>query len=91
MTKVYVVFFRDAHKSYSSEILGVYLSRDDAIDALVDYLNDCHRPSSCYVKNNGEQCEYCEKYYSLIDSIDADGSAGVEYEIYEMEMGKNWY
>ena len=84
---VFVVMYLDAHKSQNSEILGVYKTKEDAIDLLVGYLTDNHNPGVCNI--NG--CEWCSLYHEYKDSLESEGVANDEYEIHQVELGKKWY
>ncbi len=86
MNTVYIVFER-ADKSCDSEILGVYETKEEAVDFLLGYITDDHDPSVC----NEDGCDLCETYEYVQSDLQSENKAEDTYEIIEMEVGKKWY
>ena len=82
---VFIILYRDSHKSQNSEILGVYEKRIDAIRFLISYLTDNHNSSRC---DNRVDCEWCDIAKQFNTDLLKNNIANIEYEIHEIEMNQ---
>ena len=71
---MFVVVYQDAYKPRRAEILGVYDSKEKAIELLLNFLTE------------GNSEEYEEFKNELLET----GTAAEEYSIHEVELNKEF-
>ena len=77
---MYVVIYQDAYKSIRCNVLGVYESKEKAIELLLSFLTDNHDYKKCD----------CETYENMKKDLYENGRTCEEYSIHEIELNKDF-
>ena len=83
VNKMYVVIYQDAYKPIRCNVLGVYESKEKAIELLLAFLTDNHNYKEC-------DCELCEEYENMKKDLYEKGTTFEEYSIHEIELNKDF-
>lgn len=80
---MYIVIYQDAYKPRRCEVLGVYDSKEKAIELTLDFLRGHKYKDEC-------NCEICDDNENLKKELNEIGTVYEEYSIHEVELNKDF-